>query len=567
MNFLLKKKSIDVFSRLLQYPVLFASLALVNASIAQSNPAMNNVSEDKKSDVIRCNENKDNVDCKKALSPSASTTTSTSSTVKKTSRRKSSETAATTSSTVTAAPSFTRQNLVMYSGEAVVVEVGELDRVAIGSGKIAATTVLDKNRLLIIAQDVGDTNILLWDKTNLIREIKLRVTAQNLSRIVTEARNLLESVPGLKINNVGDRIFIEGKDLSEQDLGKVKALAAQYPGIVDRTSGKYQETRSADPSAMVMFDLYFVEFKKSYLQELGVKWQKSFNGFNIGIYGETSSGPLLLRPNVDDRFTTPLPPNRINGISTGANVIASLPGIINLAVDSGDAILLAAPKIASRSGSKAKFTAGGEIPLPATSNQGTNVEFKPYGILLEVEPQINGDGSISGLVRAEVSSIDPAITVLGIPAFLTRRTEADFFSQSGQAVVLSGLYSQELSKNADKIPVLGDVPLLGSLFSNSGEIRRNSELVVFIVPHLHSAESEINQSVLRNTRRIVEDQTKKLNGDGTDVLPKLKASSQLWGDDLLGNPKVGRDPNYTPPPSPPPVLVKTPEQIFTTEGN
>jgi len=134
--------------------------------------------------------------------------------------------------------------------------------------------------------------------------------------------------------------------------------------------------------------------------------------------------------------------------------------------------------------------------------------------------------------------------------------------------VLSGLYSQELSKKSDKIPLIGDVPLLGSFFSNSAEVRKNSELVVFIVPHLYSAESEINKKALKNTRSIVEEQNKVLNGDGTDILLKLKASSQLWGDDLLGNPKLGRDPNYTPPPPPPPpVNVKTPGQIFTTEGN
>lgn len=562
MNFLTQKKSVASFSNFINYPILVGSLIFCNFSFAQTAASADMSATENSNQVIRCSDNKENDDCRKAMSATSSKN------LKNTQRRKSQNVDSNTTKKIEAAPSFTRQNLVMYSGEAVVIEVGELDRVAIGSGKIAATTVLDKNRLLIIGQDVGDTNILLWDKTHLIREIKLRVTAQNLSRIVTEARNLLESVPGLKINNVGDRIFIEGKDLSEQDLGKVKALAAQYPGIVDRTSGKYQETRSADPSAMVMFDLYFVEFKKSYLQDLGVNWQKSFNGFNIGIYGETSSGPLLLRPNVADRFDPPLPPNRINGVSTGANVIASLPGVINLAVDSGDAILLAAPKIASRSGGKAKFTAGGEIPLPSTSNQGTNVEFKSYGILLEVEPQVNGDGSISGLVRAEVSAIDPAITVLGIPAFLTRRTEADFFSQSGEAVVLSGLYSQELSKNSDKIPLLGDVPLLGSLFSNNAETRKNSELVVFIVPHLYSAQSEINQKVLKNTRKIVEEQTKKLNGDGTDILPKLKASSQLWGDDLLGNPKIGRDPDYIPSPPPPPqtIIKRDPESLFT-EGN
>lgn len=436
------------------------------------------------------------------------------------------------------------QELTMYAGEVVVLNVGAIDRVAIGNGKVASSTVLDKNRLLIIAQDVGDTNILLWDKTKLIREIRLRVTAQNLERIKAEARNLLSEIPGLNINNVGDRIFIEGINLTERDLARVKVLAAQYPGIIDRTSGRFRAPVAADPSAMIMFDLYFVEFKKSYLQNLGVSWQKAFNGFSFGVYGEATNGPLTLRPNSGGaggvNFQSPVPQGRVYGLSTAANIAISLPATINLAVDSGDAILLAAPKIASRSGGKAKFTAGGEIPLPSSSQQGTTVTFKSYGILLEVEPQLNSDGSISGIVHAEVSSVDPSLTVLGIPSFLTRRTEADFYSRDGEAVVLSGLYSQELSKGIDKVPLLGDIPLVGALFSSTRESRRNSELVVFIVPHIHSAGGVANEKILANTRTLIDEQGKKLNGDGSDVLMKLKASSALWGNDLLGGETIGR---------------------------
>lgn len=463
---------------------------------------------------------------------------------KPSSRGQSSPKARDSRSAVNTSQPFAAQELTMYAGEVVVLNVGILDRVAIGNGKVASSTVLDTNRLLIIAQDVGDTNILLWDKTRLIREIRLRVTAQNLERIKAEARNLLSEIPGLKINNVGDRIFIEGNDLTERDLGRVKALAAQYPGIIDRTVGRFRSSVTADPSAMIMFDLYFVEFKKSYLQNLGVSWQKSFNGFNFGVFGEATNGQLTLRPGVGGagglNFEPPLPAGRVYGVSSAANIAISLPATINLAVDSGDAILLAAPKIASRSGGKAKFTAGGEIPLPSSSQQGTSVTFKPYGILLEVEPQINGDGSVSGIVNAEVSAVDPSITVLGIPAFLTRRTEANFYSRSGEAVVLSGLYSQELSKAVDKVPLLGDIPLVGALFSSTKESRKNSELVVFIVPNIHSAGSLANEKVLSNTRTLVEEQSRKLNGNDSDVLMKLKASPVLWGKDLLGGETIGR---------------------------
>lgn len=522
--------------RTLVLAALIPSLAMADSPIAEDTLANGPV-------LVRCSDpaNVDNLDCQLG---SVKNFTASKSPTKPIPRASNTPALRKSKLTADASEPFSAQELTMYAGEVVVLNVGALDRVAIGNGKVASSTVLDTNRLLIIAQDVGDTNILLWDKTRLIREIRLRVTAQNLGRIKAEARNLLSEIPGLKIDNVGDRIFIEGNDLTERDLGRVKALAAQYPGIIDRTVGRFRSLVTADPSAMIMFDLYFVEFKKSYLQNLGVSWQKSFNGFNFGVFGEATNGPLTLRPNIGGagglNFDPPLPAGRVYGVSTAANIAISLPATINLAVDSGDAILLAAPKIASRSGGKAKFTAGGEIPLPSSSQQGTSVTFKPYGILLEVEPQINGDGSVSGTVNAEVSAVDPSITVLGIPAFLTRRTEANFYSRSGEAVVLSGLYSQELSKAIDKVPLLGDIPLVGALFSSTKESRKNSELVVFIVPHVHSAGGVSNEKVLANTRVLVEEQSRKLNGSESDVLMKLKVSPVLWGRDLLGGEAIGR---------------------------
>lgn len=512
--------------------LLMASLAIMSSAHAQVPTA--SAQPERQLDVMRCNDASAAAgpECRKALLKlAASNRTSRDSSVQGDLPKRSSG---------AVEPGFAEQELVMYAGEVILLSVGKIDRVAIGNGKVVSSSVLDDNRLLIIAQDVGDTNLLLWSKSALMRNIRVRVTAQNMERIKGEAVSLLSGIPGIKIASVGDKIFIEGYDLSDADLNRVKALASQYPSVIDRTVGKARPPKPAEPSAMVMFDLYFVEFKKSFLQNLGVSWQGSFNGFNVGMFGESASGPVLLRPGIGGAsgvtYDPPLPDTRVRGLSAAANISLSVPAVINMAVDSGDAVLLAAPKIASRSGSKAKFTAGGEVPLP-TANQlmGTTVTFKPYGILLEVEPQINADGSVSGIVRAEVSQIDPSVSVQNIPGFLTRRTEADFYSTSGQAVVLSGLYSMELGEDTTKVPLLGDIPLLKALFSSTAENRKSSELVVFIVPHLHSANASRNRQILNTTNAVFDEQSRKLRGDETDVLTKLKPSPQIWGLEAMEN--------------------------------
>ena len=431
----------------------------------------------------------------------------------------------------TAGREFFEDAAVMHIGQVSVFQVGLVDRVAIGNGKVASATVLDKNRLLIIAQDVGETNILLWDKTRPIGNLKLRVTAVDLERQKQEIAAMLSDVPNLSIGNAGDRIFVDGTDLSPEQQERVKAVKEQFPTLMDRTKGVLQAEKPASPSTMVMFDLYFLEFKKNHLQNLGVSWTKSFNGINFGAFGETTRGPLNLRPGIGGdsggvKYDPPLPNYKINGLSTAFNVSMSVPGMINLAVNSGQATLLAAPKLAVRSGGVAKFLAGGEFPIAISGITGNTVQYKQYGIILEVEPKVNSDKTVSGVIRAEVSALDPTVQVNGYPGMTKRRTETDFHSPMGEAIVLSGLYSQELSQATDKVPLLGDVPVINSLFSSKSDSRKNSELVVFIVPNAHSSEEALNQELI--SRAVDMNTGYSAEVVSGDVIPKLKIESQLW---------------------------------------
>lgn len=425
---------------------------------------------------------------------------------------------------------YVEDSAVMHLGQVSVFQVGVVDRVAIGNGKVASATVLDKNRLLVIAQDVGETNILLWDKTRPVGNLKLRVTAVDLERQKKEIAAMLSDVPNLTVGNAGDRIFVDGVDLSPEQQARVKSVKDQFPTLMDRTRGILQPEKPASPSTMVMFDLYFLEFKKNHLQDLGVSWTKSFNGINFGAFGETTRGPLNLRPGIGGTggvtYDPKLPNTKINGLSTAFNVSMSVPGIINLAVNTGQATLLAAPKLAVRSGGVAKFLAGGEFPIAIAGITGNTVVYKQYGIILEVEPKVNSDKTVSGVIRAEVSALDPTVTVNNYPGMTKRRTETDFHSPMGEAIVLSGLYSQELSQATDKVPLLGDIPVLNAFFSSKSDTRKNSELVVFIVPNAHSSEEAMNQEVISRAAEMNTGYTAEVV-EG-DVIPKLTIESKLW---------------------------------------
>ncbi|MES2935068.1 MAG: type II and III secretion system protein, partial [Pseudomonadota bacterium] len=209
-------------------------------------------------------------------------------------------------------------------------------------------------------------------------------------------------------------------------------------------------------------------------------------------------------------YTTPYPDSTVKE-KFSLNALIGVSATINLAISNGDAYVLAAPKLSARSGGKAKFLAGGEIPLKSVGRDGlATIIFKKYGILLDLEANVIGADGISGGVAAEVSSVDYANKVEGLPGFLIRRTESEFNMRDGETLVLSGLIDKANSRIVDKVPLLGNLPIIGEFFRNKQIAGQDSELVVFITPHIYSAQSEIN-------RRAIERGTNGLNKYGTSL--------------------------------------------------
>ena len=184
---------------------------------------------------------------------------------------------------------------------------------------------------------------------------------------------------------------------------------------------------------------------------------------------------------------------------------STLTSVINLAVSNGDAGMLAAPELATRSGGEAKFLAGGQIPLPVTNATGqVSVTFKDYGIKLNITPIVDENDVIQAKLETEVSAIDPSVSVQGIPGFTTRSTSSDINLKSGQTVVLSGLVNENMSKAVDKFPFLGDVPVMGALFRSTNFTAGRSDLVVFVTPMVVDPSSTANQQRLDKAKAMRE---------------------------------------------------------------
>jgi len=219
----------------------------------------------------------------------------------------------------------------------------------------------------------------------------------------------------------------------------------------------------------------------------------------LAIAGD-ATGNALFRPSVDGFSDLP---NTVKPFSTYFGIASNVTSRINFLASNGDAVTLAEPVLTAANGGSANFLAGGEVPYPTRDENGnTVVDFKEYGIKLDVSPQIDSMGNVRTLIDTEISQIDPAVSVQGAPGLLTRRAQTQVNVRSGETIVISGLLTSENSKDVDMLPGLGKLPILGALFKSKNVRNSVSELVIFVTPEVvdpaeHSL-SDINQQRLND---------------------------------------------------------------------
>jgi pilus assembly protein CpaC len=150
----------------------------------------------------------------------------------------------------------------------------------------------------------------------------------------------------------------------------------------------------------------------------------------------------------------------------------------------------------TREGEEASFLAGGEFPFPVVQGGNVNavtVQWREFGIKLDFTPTITNSGNIRLQVTPEVSSLDFAngLTYEGfnIPSLLSRRVQTDVELRPGQTLAIGGLLDTRLLKDVDKIPILGDLPILGFFFRSEAARQERTELLVLVTPHILDPEN------------------------------------------------------------------------------
>jgi len=365
--------------------------------------------------------------------------------------------------------------LTLEVGQAHLIDAPGVRRIAGGNGKSIQATALDKRQVLVLPEAPGQSSLHLWPRRGPPLAYRIRVVSTETGRLLAGVRALLGEEANLRASLVGERVVIEGEQPTVAQAARLQTLVETYPSLVNMVG-------EAGRERMIAMDVRMVEIKRSALENIGVRWDPGANGPSFGVVGDIHRGsafdPGGAAAGVGLETGSGIAPfSALFGIAT------SVRSMINLLEQNGDAVVLAEPRLSCRSGATARFVAGGELPIPQAGNLGAiDVQFKEYGVKFDISPVAGPDGLIRAKVATEISSIDFEVQVKDVPGLLKRRAETEVRLREGETLIIAGLLRQDAAGSIDKVPGLGDVPVLGALFRSRMYRQQQTDLVVFVTP-------------------------------------------------------------------------------------
>lgn len=362
--------------------------------------------------------------------------------------------------------------------------------VFVASDEVADVQVRSSRQLYIFGKKPGETSIYATDASG---RVVYSTVARVGNNIETIDQMLTLAMPDAKINSntMNGFVLLTGTVSSPDDAAEAERLVQAFVG--DQTK-VLSRLRTATP-LQVNLQVRIAEVNRSLVKEISGNVLTRDrdgplgNGFLGSIVRGRQAGTITTNADGSTSYTfnTPAGTNSLGaaGRLFGLDVMASL----DLGERSGMVVTLAQPNLTAISGETADFLAGGEFPIPIPGNlASTTIEYRKYGVSLAYTPTVLSNGRISLRVRPEVSelSTEGAIEMQGfqIPALTIRRAETTVELGSGESFMIAGLMNNRSIGALDKVPGLGDVPILGTLFKSDSFRRGETELVIVVTPYL-----------------------------------------------------------------------------------
>ncbi len=373
------------------------------------------------------------------------------------------------------------QTLTIVVGKSLVLQSPKpLKRASLANQEVADSLVLSPTQLYLNGKTIGSTNLTLWGKNGKVFAIYDVVVQPNLTRLKTQIHELFPEEKSIQVRSSQAHITLSGSASGPEVITQVVGLANTY------APEKVMNFMQVQGVQQVMLEVKVAEMAKGVLKRLGVNiLNVSSRTQTIGLLDDLTSferddktGALtqLLGTSIDLAV----------GFDLGSDVL-----LVALAALKQHNLtkILAEPTLVSLSGQEASFLAGGEFPVPVPQSFGvTTIKFKEFGVSLKFNPTVQGDGNITLKIAPEVSELDFSNGVnfegFTIPALLTRKVETIIELKDGQSFAIAGLLQDNIREAIAKYPILGDIPILGTLFRSTSFRKNETELIIIVTPRL-----------------------------------------------------------------------------------
>lgn len=371
-------------------------------------------------------------------------------------------------------------------GSRTLSAYGPITKITVDVPDVIKTVAPNDRQLLITGLRPGVAQVTLMTGQGQT-QYDVRVSASGATE-AADLRRRLRSQPGMddvQVDRRDGKIVLSGSvpDLETHSHGMAMATAAggTEPSDLIETTG----------NQMVAVDVRFVAVSDTTLKSLGFNFSKLSGGFQTALISPTSlvSSSLSAVGGLQVEAGPPLQ-NAFNLFLADRG--SGISGVLSALSDAGLSQVLAQPTLLARSGEKAEFLAGGEVPIPVPQAGGTGgtitIEYRQYGVRLSVEPYVLSNKRIILKLAPEVSELDYTnrITIQGfnIPGFRRRSANTTVELGDGESFVIAGLNYSNSTNNESKVPLFGDIPILGTLFRRTERSLEKLELIIVATPRL-----------------------------------------------------------------------------------
>lgn len=354
-----------------------------------------------------------------------------------------------------------------------------ITRVAVANPAIADVVVLDRTKLNIVGKALGSTSLTVWSENDMQQDFIISVcnTDTATAQFIRQSMGL----DGVQVAKVGDKLVLQGTVENQYELNNALGIAKVYAdeaNIINLIQMK-------NPT-MVNLSALVIDISGKDASDLGFKYGVASNV-------STNSGHTTITFGTAGDFYGGMDYHDITG-----HPFQNVDAMIQALAVQNKLKVLSRPNITTMSGEEAEILIGGELPIPTTKDGEISIEWKSYGIKLKIKPQVDHENKITSKIEAEVSGIDNSVaipTTAGkIPGLISRKASTMLSVPDGQTMAIGGLMNSDESKIITKIPILGDIPVIGEFFKHTSTSKDKRELMILITPTIVTSNDPVRGS-------------------------------------------------------------------------